>query len=170
MMPRNGNALYFLSRPVLMVRLSDLPRDVAAGLLALPVQENKTSPWATPPALDKARVAIVATAGLHRKSDARFAGGSAEYRLIPGDVDPAEIAMSHVSINFDRSGFQQDVNVVFPVELLRNLAERGEIGSVASWHYSFMGATDPSRMEETGRQVARLLKEDGVTAAILVPV
>jgi D-proline reductase (dithiol) PrdB len=78
--------------------------------------------------------------------------------------------MSHVSINFDRSGFQQDVNLVFPLELLRGLAAEGEIGSVASWHYSFMGATDPSRMAETGAQVGRLLREDGVTATLLVPV
>lgn len=153
-----------------MVRLSDLPPDVAAGLLALPVPENATAPWTPVSDLTRARVAIVTTAGLHRRSDARFAGGSAEYRLLPGDVDPADIVMSHVSINFDRSGFQQDVNIVFPVELLRLLAASGEIGSVAQWHYSFMGATDPSRMEETGRQVATLLKEDGVTAAILVPV
>ncbi len=33
-----------------------------------------------------------------------------------------------------------------------------------------MGATDPSRMEETGAQVGTLLKHDGVTAALLVPV
>ena len=46
----------------------------------------------------------------------------------------------------------------------------GEIGSVAKWHYSFMGTTDPSRMVETAPQVARLLKEDNVTAAILVPI
>lgn len=153
-----------------MVRLRDLPPEIAAGLLALPVAESDGSPWTSALLLKDARVAIVTTAGLHRRSDARFAGGSAEYRLLPGDTDPADIVMSHVSINFDRSGFQQDVNVVFPVELLREMAADGEIGTVAKWHYSFMGATDPSRMEETGRQVARLLKEDGVTAAILVPV
>ncbi len=78
--------------------------------------------------------------------------------------------MSHVSVNFDRSGFQQDVNVVFPLPLLKELVASGEVGSIADWHYSFMGATDPSRLAETAPQVARLLKEDGVTAAILVPV
>lgn len=78
--------------------------------------------------------------------------------------------MSHVSVNFDRSGFQQDVNVVFPLELLRKLAANDEIGSVAKWHYSFMGATDPTRLADTALQVARLLKEDRVTAAILIPV
>jgi D-proline reductase (dithiol) PrdB len=122
------------------------------------------------PALSQARVAIVSTAGLHRNSDARFVGGAADYRLIPSDVDTAELMMTHVSINFDRSGFQQDVNVVFPLDLLKELAKNGEIGSVAAWHYSFMGATDPTRLADSGKQVARLLRDDGVTAAILVPV
>ena len=72
--------------------------------------------------------------------------------------------------DFDRSGFQEDPNVLFPLELLRKLEANGEIGSAASWHYSFMGATDPTRMDETAGQVAKLLKEDSVTAAILIPV
>jgi D-proline reductase (dithiol) PrdB len=117
-----------------------------------------------------ARVAIVTTAGLHRASDPKFAGGSADYRLLPADLDYSELAQSHVSINFDRSGFQQDVGVVLPLANLKEMAAAGEIGSVAQWHYSFMGATDPTRMVETAPQVARLLKEDGVNAVILVPV
>ena len=50
--------------------------------------------------------------------------------------------MSHISVNVDRSGFQQDFNVDFPVERLKEMAVDGEIGSVADFGYSFMGATD----------------------------
>jgi D-proline reductase (dithiol) PrdB len=153
-----------------VVRLKDLPADVATGLLNLALPSFESTPWTPAPAIDQARVAIVSTAGLHRPSDARFVGGAADYRLIPDDVDPAELMMTHVSINFDRTGFQQDVNVVFPLQLLHEMAERGEVGSVARWHYSFMGATDPTRLAESGAQVAKLLADDGVTAAILVPV
>ena len=153
-----------------MVRLSDLLPDVAAGLLALPLPEFESTPWVAAPRLRDARVAMVTTAGLHRPTDDRFVGGSADYRLIPADVDPNELTMTHVSINFDRTGFQQDVRVVFPLEHLHALADAGEIGSVAAWHYSFMGATDPSRMADSGSQVARLLKQDGVDAVILIPV
>ena len=153
-----------------MVRLSDLSPEYAAHLLSLPIPEYGPATWAPGPDLKQARVAIISTAGLHRSDDAKFTGGSADYRLIPGDLDYSDLTMSHVSVNFDRSGYQQDPNVVFPLELLRQLEADGEIGSVASWHYSFMGATDPSRMNETGPQVAKLLKEDGVTAAILVPI
>ncbi len=153
-----------------MVRLKDLSPEYAAHLLSLPISDYGPTPWADAPELKRARVAIISTAGIHRESDAKFAGGATDYRLIPGDLDYSELTMSHVSSNFDRSGYQQDPNVIFPLQLLRQLESDGEIGSVARWHYSFMGATDPTRMIETAPQVARLLKEDGVTAAILIPV
>jgi D-proline reductase (dithiol) PrdB len=153
-----------------MVRLSDLPPDYAEGLRAQKMPEFGPAPWVPGPDLKSARVAIVTTAGLHRASDPRFAGGSGDYRLLPADLDYSDLMQSHVSINFDRSGFMQDIGVVLPLEHLKQMAAEGEIGSVAQWHHSFMGATDPTRMVETGPQVAKLLKEDGVDAAILVPV
>jgi len=153
-----------------MVRLSDLPPEYADGLRRMEMPRFESSPWAPGPDLKTARIAIVTTAGLHRASDPKFAGGSGDYRILPIDMDYSELAQSHVSINFDRSGFQQDVGVVLPLEHLKQMAAEGEIGSVAQWHYSFMGATDPTRMADTAPQVARLLKEDGVNAAILVPV
>ena len=153
-----------------MVRLSDLPPPAADFLANMPMPEFDSTPWAAPPPLRDARVAIVSTAGLHRRADRMFQGGANDYRIIPGDVDLADLAMSHVSVNFDRSGYQQDPNIAFPLERLREMEANGEIGSVAKWHYSFMGATDPSRKAETAPQVARLLKEDNVTAAILVPI
>jgi D-proline reductase (dithiol) PrdB len=153
-----------------VVRLSDLDPEVAAAYLRLPLPEFEATPWVPRQDLKAARVAIISTAGLHRRSDTRFVGGSADYRVIPGDVEPRDLVMSHASVNFDRTGFQQDFNVVFPLERLREVAAQGEIGSVADWHYSFMGATDPVRMKDTGRQVGRLMREDGVAAALLIPV
>jgi D-proline reductase (dithiol) PrdB len=153
-----------------MVRLKDLPPEYGESLRNLPVPEFESTPWVPGPALKDARIAIVTTAGLHRASDPKFAGGSADYRLLPAGVDYAELMMSHVSANFDRSGFQQDIGTVLPLEHLKQMAVDGEIGSVARWHYSFMGATDPTRMVETAPEVARLLREDGVDAVILVPV
>lgn len=153
-----------------MVRLSELDKDFAQHLRELPLPTFTSNPWTAAPTLERARVAIISTAGLHRRSDPVFAPGASDYRLIPGDVTRDDLVMSHVSVNFDRSGFQRDVSVVFPLEPLRELQRRGEIDSVADWHYSFMGATDPSRMEETGKQVANLLRKDSVDIALLVPI
>lgn len=153
-----------------MARLSDFSGALLESIENLPLPQFESSPWAGASKLSDARVALVSTAGLHRASDDNFLRGSSEYRLIPGDLDYADLRMSHVSANFDRTGFQQDVNVVFPLELLRTLAAEGSIGSVASWHYSFMGATEPERLEDAGAQVGRLLRDDGVTAALLIPV
>ena len=153
-----------------MVRLAHLPEDYAERLLTLPLPTFDSTPWVAPPDLRRARVALVSTAGLHPRGAPEFVGGLGDYRVLPGEIDVAEIVMSHGSVNFDRSGFFQDVNTVFPIERLRDLASAGEIGSVAAWHYSFMGATDPARMEPAAREVARLLREDDVTAALLVPV
>lgn len=153
-----------------MVRLSDLDPDFAQHLRELPLPSFERTPWHLGPLVKEARVAIISTAGLHRRIDPVFSPGGSDFRLIPADVDPADLVMSHVSVNFDRSGFQQDVNVVLPLPLLRKLEAAGEIGSVANWHYSFMGATDPTCMVDTAKEVGRLLVADGVTAALLVPV
>ena len=153
-----------------MPRLSELPPAAATQLDELPLPPFEGTPWVQPPALSAARVAIVSTAGLHRAGDPVFQGGATDYRIIPAAIDSGELLMSHASTNFDRGGFQQDAELVFPLGHLRALAEEGAIGSVAAWHYSFMGATDSTRMVESGHEVGRLLREDGVHAALLVPV
>ena len=78
--------------------------------------------------------------------------------------------MTHSSVNFDRSAYQQDVNVCFPLEHVRTLVASGEIGSVAGWHYSFMGSTQPQIMEPAAKEVSKLLLGDSVNLVILIPV
>jgi D-proline reductase (dithiol) PrdB len=50
------------------------------------------------------------------------------------------------------------------------LAEQGVIGSVAAFHYSFMGATDPRELEDLTGQLASTMRKDGVDAALLIPI
>ena len=129
-------------------------------------------PWVEGPPLARRRVAIVTTSGLHRRQDRPFAAGAAasEYRVIPGNVRADELVMSHLSINFDRTGFQQDINVVFPIDRLNELAREGMIGAVAGYHYAFMGAAPIRSLEPQARRLAGLLKQDSVDAALLTPV
>ncbi len=90
--------------------------------------------------------------------------------MIPGDAPAADLVMSHVSVNFDRTGFQEDLNVVFPLDRLRELADEGMVGAVADIHYSFMGATQMRALEAKARELAGLLKKDRVDAVLLSPV
>jgi D-proline reductase (dithiol) PrdB len=129
-----------------------------------------TTPYVAGPPLNKRRVAIVTTSGLHAHGDRPFDIGAADYRVIPGDTPAADLLMSHVSVNFDRSGFQEDINVVFPIDRLRELKAGGVIGSVANFHYSFMGAAPIRALEPRARELAALLKKDRVDAVLLTPV
>ena len=158
-----------------MVRLADLSEGERKGMLGR-VKElagfTARGAWIGPPPLAKCRVAIITTAGLHRHGDVPFTEGPAQaaYRVIPGNAKAADITMSHNSINYDRTGFQQDINVVFPLDRLHELAADKIIDSVADFHYSFMGALPPKALEPQGRACAALLKKDKVDAVILTPV
>jgi D-proline reductase (dithiol) PrdB len=129
-----------------------------------------STPWVAGPPLSARRVAIITTAGLQLRGDIPFKAGSADYRVIPADAPAADIVMSHVSVNYDRTGFQEDVNVVLPLERLRELERDGVIGSVADFHYSFMGAAAISALEAKATELAGLLKKDRVDAVLLSPV
>ena len=102
-----------------MVRLTDLHPNDRANFV------NKRLPRFDPPAyvpagpLPQSRIALVTTAGLHVRGDRVFDMASTEYRAIPRETAAADIVMSHTSVNFDRAGFAEDVNVVFPIDRFR---------------------------------------------------
>ena len=154
-----------------MVRLTDLHPDDRASLA------GKHLPRFHPPAyvpalpLAHSRIAIVTTAGLHVRGDRVFDMMSAEYRAIGHETAAGDIVMSHTSVNFDRAGFAEDVNVVFPIDRFRELEASGAIGSLADVHYSFMGAyLEPADYAPSARELAALLHGDGVDSVFLTPV
>ena len=116
-----------------MARLDQVHPAMRAALLAMECPTFDTQPWVAGPALSQRRVALVSTAGLHRRDDRPFAvtSGNAraiagDYRVIPSDIAANDLVMSHVSTNFDRTGFQQDWNV-FPLDRLHELAQEGSL-------------------------------------------
>lgn len=153
-----------------MALLDKMAPSLSQVLTDLPCPEFDSDPWVTGPPLKQRRVAIISTAGLQQRGDRPFTVGANDYRVIAGDTPTADIIMSHVSTNFDRTGFQFDVNVAFPIDRLREMADAGVIGSVADFHYSFMGATAPEEMAATIDFLAPILKQDKVDAALLVPI
>jgi D-proline reductase (dithiol) PrdB len=152
------------------MRLEKLPAPMAKRLAELECPDFKTTPWIEGPPLNERRVAIVSSAGLVVRGGRVFRGRDGDYREIPSTTAANDLLCSHISINFDRNGFQEDWNVVFPIDRLKELAAEGTIGSVAATHYSFMGATDPAEMVDGARDVAQKLKTDNVNAVLLTSV
>src|SRR3977135_1488633 len=152
------------------MRLEKLPAAMATRLAELECPNFTTTPWVEGPPLAERRVAIVSSAGLVVRGDRVFRGRDADYRAIPAHTAPNDLLCSHISVNFDRTGFQEDWNVVFPIDRLNELAADGVIGSVAKTPFSFMGPTDPIQMEPHARQLSGRLKSDQVDAVILSPV
>jgi D-proline reductase (dithiol) PrdB len=153
-----------------MARLDDIPEPTRTTVANLPCPTLETTPFVSGPKLSERRVAIVSSAALILRGDAPFPVGSGEYRAVPASWNSADILMSHVSINFDRAGFQRDINVVLPVDRLRELVAEGRIGSVAATHFTVMGSTDPAAMAEAADGMAASMKADNVNAVVLTPV
>ncbi len=126
---------------------------------------------AVAPALREARVAIATTAGLRADGHAVWSDGQG---FVVIDGAERSLTLAQASANFDRTGIAADLNVVFPVDRLEELAARGEIGSVAARHLSFMGAQPDHTLTtlrlDTGPAAAALLKADGVDVVLLTPV
>jgi D-proline reductase (dithiol) PrdB len=155
-----------------MPRLDRLSQIARNNLLTFPAQVNETAPFRrlTKP-LAACRLVIVTTAGLHRRGDRLFTPGDQSYRVIPSDTPTVDIIQSHTSIGFDRVPTMRDVNISFPIDRLRELIARGELGGLGPSSYSFMGAQrEVARIEsETGPEVGRRLREEGVDVALITP-
>lgn len=126
--------------------------------------------------LSECRLAIGSSAGLvlpgQEKFDDDMKGGDYTFRTIPSDVDVSQFIDCHRSDAFDHTAMMRDPNLAFPIDRVRELAERGRIGSVAPRHLSFMGSvTAPSRMiKETIPEAAQWMVDDQVDVALFVPV
>ncbi|MEQ8839951.1 MAG: glycine/sarcosine/betaine reductase selenoprotein B family protein [Acidimicrobiales bacterium] len=137
----------------------------------LPAPEFTSPAFVTPVPLAEATVAIVTSAALHRADDDPFAQGDTSYRRIPREA--RDLVLGHWSPNFDRAGFTADLNVVYPIDRLEELAAEGVIGAVAATHYSFAGNQPDdvaTIIHDSGPAAAAELKAAGVDVVLLTPV
>ncbi|HVG17672.1 MAG TPA: glycine/sarcosine/betaine reductase selenoprotein B family protein [Blastocatellia bacterium] len=108
--------------------------------------------------LSRATVGIVTAAGVHRRDQEPFniadELGDLTFRIIGQDDQAPDLMVTHH--HYDHSDADRDINVVFPIDALRQLAQEGFIGGVAREHVGFMGYTmQLKRMyEETAPQIA----------------
>jgi glycine/betaine/sarcosine/D-proline reductase family selenoprotein B len=72
---------------------------------------------------------------------------------------------------YDVKGAEKDPNVAFPLDLFRELEQKGEIGSLADTAFSFVGACSQKRLlKATGPKWVEKLKTMNIDAVFFVPV
>ncbi len=112
-------------------------------------------------------VALCTAGGVHLKSQPPFVlSGDHTFREIPATTPSSELMVSHGG--FDNSDVNRDINAMFPLDRLRELAAEGFIGRIAPTLIGFMGGGgDVDRFRtEAGPAIARILKEEGVDVAV----
>ena len=126
--------------------------------------------FTVPVPLTEAKVAIVTSASLHHPDDEDFSPMDTGYRILRSE--PRDYVMGHWSPNFDATGFALDINTVFPIDRLDELAAQGVIGSVAEEHLAYAGNQfDLSAIRlDSGPSRAKFLKEQDVDVVLLTPV
>ena len=121
------------------------------------------------------RVALVTTAGVHLKTQKPFDMtdplGDPSYRELPADTPEELYTITHDY--YDHTDADRDLNIVFPIDRLKEMAEEGLIGSLAKTNYGFMGHIDGRHIEtlvqKTAPEVAGKLKAQSIDAVLLTP-
>ncbi len=138
--------------------------------------ETEGIPWATlRKPLRETIIALVTTAGVHLKTQPLFdmddPNGDPSFRVIPSDVKAEAVGITHNY--YDHSAADKDLNVVLPLDRLKELKAEGLIGGIAPFVYGFMGHIDGPHVEtlvqQTAPEVARRLRRDGAEAVFLTP-
>jgi D-proline reductase (dithiol) PrdB len=137
---------------------------------------NRDTPWAPlTKEIGECQIALVTTGGAHLRCQPPFnmqdKDGDPTWREIPSQVGSEDLTITHNY--YDHRDADQDINVVFPIQRLRELEAKRIIGGIAPRHFSFMGHIIGRHLDtlikRTGPDVARMLKEDGAEAVFLTP-
>jgi D-proline reductase (dithiol) PrdB len=138
--------------------------------------ESEDVPWtAMEKPLCDSRVAIVTTSGVHNRNQEPFDMadplGDPTFREIGDDWPLDDFKITHDY--YDHTNADKDINIVFPIQRLKEFAEEGVIGQVAQTHYGFMGHIDGyhirTLVHETAPEVASRLKTQKNDIVLLTP-
>jgi D-proline reductase (dithiol) PrdB len=122
--------------------------------------------------LSKTTVALVTAGGVHLKDQEGFniadELGDLSYREIPSDVDSSQLMVTHH--HYDHEDADQDINVVFPLDVLRELEAEGSIGGIAKQHIGYMGYTMQLKAmyEGTAREIANHIDKSSRADAVVL--
>lgn len=122
--------------------------------------------------LSKSTIAIVTAGGVHRRDQTPFniadELGDLTFRIIGGDAVTTDLMVTHH--HYDHSDADQDINVIFPLDILRDLKEQGFIGDIAREHIGYMGYTMQLKQmyEETAPAIAEAINKRSRADAVLL--
>jgi D-proline reductase (dithiol) PrdB len=121
--------------------------------------------------LAKSTVALVTAGGVHLRDQEGFniadELGDLSFRVLPEDVDSQRLMVTHH--HYDHTDADRDINVVFPIDVLRDLEAEGFIGGIAKKHIGYMGYTMQLKAmyEGTAREIANEI-DKGSRADVVV--
>ena len=123
--------------------------------------------------LSECRVTFISTSGVQPKGTLPFDTvhpvGDYTFRRVPSAsrVDELEIHQ----LKYPTAGADRDLNVIFPIERLRELAAEGVIGGLTEHCYTFIGYNmDPERLERTlAEDIAAAVSDEGADIALAAP-
>lgn len=113
-------------------------------------------------------IALASAAGIHTLDQERFnLAGDFTWRKIENTVPTSGLMVSHGG--YDNSDVNKDINCMFPLERIHELAKAGFIRACAPVHAGFMGGGGNQEKFKniTGPQIAQMFKSEDVDAVIL---
>ncbi len=123
--------------------------------------------------LAEARLAFVSSAGVQPKKTMPFdvvhPVGDYSFRRVPSDSATSDLEIHQ--IKYPTNGAGKDLNVIFPIERLQELAAEKVIGELAPNFFSFIGYNmNPEAFERTlAEDIADAVVADGADAVLLCP-
>lgn len=122
--------------------------------------------------LSRSNIAIVTAGGVHLSEQEPFniadELGDLTFRIIPEDVDSSQLQVTHH--HYDHTDADKDINVVFPIDVLRDLQAEGFIKGIAKKHVGYMGYTMQLKAmyEGTAREIANEIDKGSRADAVIL--
>ena len=142
--------------------------DRIAAQVAPPMRFNDT-PWSPfKKRLSESKIAVLTTGGIYVEGQKPFnTDGDWSYRKIPLDTPQEQLRVAHT--HYDTTGVAEDIDSVLAIHRLQDMVSDGLVAKALTPTYSFMGyVPEPSGlMEDTGPEVAGLLKGEGVEGVVI---
>jgi D-proline reductase (dithiol) PrdB len=123
--------------------------------------------------LSESRLTFVSTAGVQSKNSVPFDTvhpiSDYTFRPVPSDSKPLDLEIHQ--LKYPTVGAKRDLNVIFPIERLQELAKEKIIGGLTKNFFSFIGYNmDVERLEQTlAEDIADAVEVEMPDAALLAP-